>query len=154
MYNNTDKSNLVAIGDSALYSNTTGTSNTAVGSKALYSNTTGDYNTAVGYLAGSSSTGEGNVFLGHKAGYYETGDNKLHIANTDSKTLIWGDFDKDSVVINGDLYITGKLISETKYQVGDFAQGGVVFWVDETGEHGLVCAKTDQSTAVRWYAGS
>lgn len=41
-----------------------------------------------------------------------------------------------------------------KYNVGDFAQGGIVFWVDETGQHGLVCAKTDYSTGVRWYAGT
>ena len=40
------------------------------------------------------------------------------------------------------------------YAVGDFAQGGIVFWVDETGQHGLVCAKTDQSTSMRWYAGT
>ncbi len=42
----------------------------------------------------------------------------------------------------------------TTYSVGDFAQGGVVFWVDETGQHGLVCAKDDQNTGVRWYAGT
>jgi len=42
----------------------------------------------------------------------------------------------------------------TTYSVGDFAQGGIVFWVDETGQHGLVAAKEDQSTGVRWYAGS
>jgi hypothetical protein len=40
------------------------------------------------------------------------------------------------------------------YKVGDFAQGGIVFWVDETGQHGLVCAKTDQSYGIRWYAGT
>ncbi|MCK3682848.1 DUF1566 domain-containing protein [Maribellus sp. YY47] len=42
----------------------------------------------------------------------------------------------------------------TKYSVGDFAQGGIVFYVDETGQHGLVCAKDDQSTGIRWYAGT
>ncbi len=42
----------------------------------------------------------------------------------------------------------------TTYSVGDFAQGGIVFWVDETGQHGLVCAKEDQSTGVRWWAGT
>lgn len=31
----------------------------------------------------------------------------------------------------------------TTYEVGDYAQGGVVFWVDETGEHGLVCSKSE-----------
>ena len=46
-------------------------------------------------------------------------------------------------------------VSEIKtYQVGDFAQGGIVFWVDETEQHGLVCSKFNQSTAMRWHAGS
>ena len=40
------------------------------------------------------------------------------------------------------------------YAIGDFAHGGIVFWVDETGQHGLVCAKSDQSTGIRWYAGT
>ncbi len=44
----------------------------------------------------------------------------------------------------------------TTYTVGDFAQGGIVFWVDETGEHGLVCAKSnqDEGGGIRWYAGT
>ena len=51
-------------------------------------------------------------------------------------------------------YVDNK--ASTKYQVGDFAQGGIVFWVDETGEHGLVCAKSDQDggSGVRWHAGT
>jgi hypothetical protein len=42
------------------------------------------------------------------------------------------------------------------YSVGDFAQGGIVFWLDETKKHGLACAKEDQSggTPMRWYAGT
>jgi hypothetical protein len=57
--------------------------------------------------------------------------------------------------------ITNSVISATSisttYSVGDFAQGGVVFWVDETGEHGLVCAKKEnsgQGGAYRWSYGS
>lgn len=38
----------------------------------------------------------------------------------------------------GGIDITNNVISEHKYQIGDFAQGGIVFWLDETGEHGLV----------------
>lgn len=30
-----------------------------------------------------------------------------------------------------------------QYKVGDMAQGGIVFWVDETGEHGLVSSPDD-----------
>jgi hypothetical protein len=33
--------------------------------------------------------------------------------------------------------------NEITYQVGDFAQGGIVFYVDETGKHGLVAALED-----------
>ena len=42
------------------------------------------------------------------------------------------------------------------YSVGDFAQGGIVFWVDETGQHGLVCALEDQDggSGLTWRAGS
>ncbi len=42
------------------------------------------------------------------------------------------------------------------YSIGDFAHGGIVFWVDETGEHGLVCAKYDQNggLGLRWNAGT
>ena len=36
------------------------------------------------------------------------------------------------------------------YQVGDFAQGGIVFWVDESEQHGLVCATTDLGTRKSW----
>ncbi len=44
--------------------------------------------------------------------------------------------------------------SPTTYSVDDFARGGIVFWLDETGQHGLVCAKEDQCTGIRWYAGT
>lgn len=41
-------------------------------------------------------------------------------------------------------------IQKNLYKIGDFAFGGIVFYVDESGEHGLVCAKEDQSNGVRW----
>lgn len=40
------------------------------------------------------------------------------------------------------------------YSVGDFAHGGIVFWVDESGQHGLVCAKEDQNSGAVWYNGT
>jgi hypothetical protein len=40
------------------------------------------------------------------------------------------------------------------YSIGDYAHGGIVFWVDETGQHGLVCAKEDQNASVRWFGGT
>ena len=41
-----------------------------------------------------------------------------------------------------------------QYKVGDYVQGGIVFWVDETGEHGLVCDTADISTGISWYNGT
>lgn len=38
----------------------------------------------------------------------------------------------------------------TTYSVGDFAHGGVVFAVDESGQHGLVCAIENQSLGIPW----
>ncbi len=87
------------MGDNALYNNTTGFFNTGYGVNALWSNTTGNKNTAIGYQAGRSSTGTGSVFLGYEAGYYETGSNKLYIANSNTSTLIYGDFSTNKVGI-------------------------------------------------------
>lgn len=51
---------------------------------------------------------------------------------------------------------TAETVTGGIYSVGDFAQGGIVFWVDETGQHGLVCAKEDQNngSGIRWDAGT
>lgn len=57
-------------------------------------------------------------------------------------------------VTNGNGVSGNPAIAAKTYNIGDFAHGGIVFWVDTTGQHGLVCAKTDQSTGVRWYAGT
>jgi hypothetical protein len=40
------------------------------------------------------------------------------------------------------------------YKIGDFAHGGVIFWVDETNQHGLVCTITNQSSSIKWFEGS
>lgn len=45
-------------------------------------------------------------------------------------------------------------VSAITYTVGQAAQGGKVFWIDETGQHGLVAANTDQSAASPWFNGS
>ncbi len=42
------------------------------------------------------------------------------------------------------------IVSEIRYSIGDFAQGGIVFYVDESGEHGLVCSMKNQSDGVPW----
>lgn len=80
LYHNTDRNNLIAIGDSALYNNGIGanispyaTNNIAIGSKALYKNTTGAHNTAVGVYALSENTfGLWNTAVGIRAMSYNS----------------------------------------------------------------------------------
>jgi hypothetical protein len=37
-----------------------------------------------------------------------------------------------------------------EHYVGELYGGGVVFWVDQTGSHGLICSMIDNSTALIW----
>jgi TonB-dependent SusC/RagA subfamily outer membrane receptor len=39
---------------------------------------------------------------------------------------------------------------KSEYVVGEYLHGGYIFYVDETGEHGLVCALSDQSSDALW----
>lgn len=41
-------------------------------------------------------------------------------------------------------------ITNNKIKTGDLLEGGIVFFVDETGSHGLVCAINDQSLSATW----
>ncbi|MEA2042103.1 MAG: DUF1566 domain-containing protein [Bacteroidota bacterium] len=78
---------------------------------------------------------------------------------TGTDTTNWNN-KQDQLTAGAGIDITGNVVSATSsvttYSVGDFVQGGIVFWVDETGQHGLVCAKIDQDggSGIRWYAGT
>ena len=159
-----------AHGSAALYSNTTGSYNTAYGYQAGYNNANGNRNVFLGTSAGYYETGSNKLFI----------DNQSRADESDGRTkaLIYGVFDADPanqvLTINGNVNVNSNKIinvadpasnkdaankeyvdySIKTYQVGDFAHGGIVFWIDETGQHGLVCAKTDQSTGIRWNAGT
>lgn len=45
-------------------------------------------------------------------------------------------------------------ISTTPLTIGQAYQGGIIFWLDGTGQHGLIAATTDQSTGIQWYNGT
>lgn len=69
-----------------------------------------------------------------------------------------GDQDLSNLVTRNALDDTIAILREeiptvTKHEVGDFAQGGIVFWVDESGQHGLACAKKDLDS-LKWNAGN
>ena len=41
-----------------------------------------------------------------------------------------------------------------QYKIGDLAQGGIIFYIDESGEHGLAADTADVSEGIRWHAGT
>jgi hypothetical protein len=45
-------------------------------------------------------------------------------------------------------------VPETKLTIGTEYGGGIIFYVDSTGQHGLICASYDQGTAVTWNNGT
>ena len=42
----------------------------------------------------------------------------------------------------------------TTLTIGQSYQGGIIFWLDATGQHGLIAATADQSSGIQWYNGS
>jgi hypothetical protein len=42
----------------------------------------------------------------------------------------------------------------TTLTIGQAYQGGIIFWLDGTGQHGLIAATADQSTGIQWYNGT
>jgi hypothetical protein len=73
----------------------------------------------------------------------------LNTANWNNHTV-----DTDTQLDSTAIANMGFVAGSNSYSVGDFAHGGIVFWIDSTGEHGLVCAKSDQASSIRWYAGT
>lgn len=48
----------------------------------------------------------------------------------------------------------GPAASIPSHYIGELYGGGIVFYVYDNGQHGLIAALTDQSTGIRWYGGS
>ncbi|HAT8858972.1 TPA: DUF1566 domain-containing protein [Legionella pneumophila] len=36
------------------------------------------------------------------------------------------------------------------HEIGEYYQGGVIFWIDESTNHGLIAASSDQARGVKW----
>ena len=47
-----------------------------------------------------------------------------------------------------------RVTSSCGLAIGDTHQGGIIFYLDASGCHGLIAAPSDQSTGIQWYNGS
>lgn len=79
------------------------------------------------------------------------------ITGTVSESQITGlnytvDTKADSTEIANMGYFAGP--HNRKYEVGDTALGGVVFWIDESGQHGLVVSPSQLSSGNAWWTGN
>ena len=67
---------------------------------------------------------------------------------------------KDSVlVVSGDGTVSYRdasslLPTGCGLAIGDSTAGGIIFYLDASGCHGLICASTDQSSSTQWYNGT
>jgi len=96
------------VGCGTIISGSTYSGNTIYGVCAGKGITTGSNNTIIGTNAAYSNvTGSSNVILGSCSGYNETTSNKLYIANSANKSLIYGEFDNEKLCVRGKTYISG-----------------------------------------------
>ena len=166
-------SSAVAIGrDSGIDSQ--GDFSVAIGTFSGY-NSQGSEAVAIGYKSGTSSQGSNAVAIGNLSGFIGQGDNAIAIGalsgqinqNNNSIILNATGSELNSTVSNS-LYIAPireangpqvltydpitkeVTVAPASVAIGDIRGGGVVFWLDSTGLHGLVCAFSDYETEVEW----
>lgn len=160
---NTAQSNNIAIGSSALINQTFGNDNVAIGTLVASTNTGGSDNVYIGALAGQSTQANAsrNVVVGYAAGHdcgddnvfigYNVGNtlvnpsDKLWIDNSNTTSpLIEGDFNLNTLKINGTLESTGILYSDDI----DRSTSGVLT-IGATNTTGLELAATGVTTTAK-----
>ena len=59
-----------------------------------------------------------------------------------------------NTTINAFQVYNGTTWYSTVHFIGESYGGGIVFYIYDNGQHGLIAATADQSTGIRWYGGS
>ena len=90
--------------------------------------------------------------------YYNSGSSGTPVWERFTTGIIDGSETKVSAGTNVSVTGTGTTASPyvvnatgaTTLTIGQSYQGGKIFWLDATGQHGLIAATADQSTGIRW----
>ena len=83
-------------------------------------------------------------------------DSSVASGITGTDTTNWNN-KQEQLTAGTNITIVGNTISATgdsTLTIGQAYQGGIIFWLDATGQHGLIAATADQSTGIRWYNGT
>ena len=98
--------------------------------------------------------------LGHDVLNLDHGEGGKMMFNFADREYTWDEFYKDKDYMFD--YVLNRQVKKTDppsltldidsktYSIGDFVNGGVVFWLDSTGQHGLVCALSDSAINAEW----
>ena len=117
-YRTTTGVNNLAMGMSAGRLNTTGSHNVYIGRNTGYNSQTGNSNLFIGQSAGYTNvSGSSNIFIGADAGFYETGSHKLYISSGRVNPLIYGEFDRALLKINGTLAVGTNKYNDSRYKL-------------------------------------
>ncbi len=110
-------------------------------------------------LSNLSGTNTGDQDLSGLATKTDLGDSTAQVR---SEIPAAADGSETKVTAGTNITVTGAGTTASPYVVnvtntlaiGDSYQGGIIFWLDNTGQHGLIAATADQSTGMQWYNGS
>lgn len=123
------------------YLTPTGSAATLTGFPILNQNTTGSAASFTGSLTGDVTGTQGATVVGNSAVIGKVLTGYVSGAGTVTAT--------DNI-----LQAIQKLNGNTTHSIGESYGGGIVFYIYDNGQHGLIAATTDQSTGIRWYAGT
>jgi len=118
------------IGENSGFALNQGNYNVFIGKSAGVVNTSSNYNTFLGSYTGATNTGQGNIFIGHYADGLVSNANDLFVLQNDNldTSLIYGDFQANTLQINGRLIIQNKLNLSPKAQIPSAPNTGDMYY--------------------------
>jgi hypothetical protein len=84
------------------------------------------------------------------SGSYNDLSNKPVIDGSETKVTAGTDITLTGTGTTASPYV----VNAKAHAIGNSYGGGIVFYVYDNGQHGLIAATADQSTGIRWYAGT
>ena len=113
----------LALGNNSMAAMTIGSRNVAIGANSLNGALSAVNTTSVGIGSGLNSSSSSSVFLGYQAGEGELNNNRLHIANSNTDSLIYGEFDNNYLLVNSVLDVNTGYRVENSAPAGEYLRG-------------------------------